>query len=173
MDLARWLVGALAVGLLALTGCGLGSRTSSAPLTEAREAAVEQEVRDFVALVARDVTEEGPRAWQKHLADDPAFFMAEDGKVQFPNRQSAREGIESLAHTFVHIQLNWGDDLRIDPLTGDLAQVATSWHEFLLDKDGHRTEVSGFLTGLAERHNGQWQFRNQHWSVAAPTPQAP
>lgn len=175
MGLARWVVVASGTALLALAGCGLGIDvpTGSAPLTEAHKAAVEQEVRHFVATVARDVTHEGPRAWQKHLADDPAFFLATDGKVQFPNRQSAREGIESFARTFMQVQLNWGDDLRIDPLTGDLAQVATSWHEFLVDKDGHRMEESGFFTGLAERHNGQWQFRNAHWSVAAPTSKVP
>jgi len=172
MLVAHGVVVASGTVLLALAGCGLGSPTGSAPLTETRKAAVKQEVRDFVATVARDVTQEGPRGWQKHFADDPAFFMAVDGKMQFPNGQSAREGIEYFAHIFVHVQLNWGDDLRIDPLTGDLAQVATSWHEFLLDKDGHRTEESGFLTGLVEKRDGEWQFRNAHWSEAAP-PKAP
>lgn len=169
MRVARWVLGASGGALLALTGCGLGIDVPirPAPLTEARKAAIEQEVRQFAATVARDVTQEGPRAWQKHLVDDPAFFMAVDGKLQFPNRQSAREEIENLAHTFTHIQLNWGDDLRIDPLAVDLAQVATSWHEFLMDKDGHSTEESGFFTGLVEKRNGEWQFRNAHWSVAS------
>ena len=75
--------------------------------------------------------------------------------------------------TTPRVDLNWGNDLRVDPLTADFAQVATSWHEVLVDKDGHRMEEAGFFTGLVEKRGGQWQFRNAHWSVAAPASKAP
>lgn len=170
MRIARWVLVASGAALLVLAGCGLGFDvpTSSAQLNAARKAAVEQEVREFAATVARDVTQQGPAAWQKHLADDPEFFLAADGKLQFPSRQAAREGIEGFKRTIPHVELNWGDDLRVDPLTADFAQMATSWHEVLVDKDRHRMEEMGFFTGLAEKRGGQWQFRNAHWSVAAP-----
>ena len=175
MRVGRWALVASVGTLLALAGCGLGFDvpTGSASFTAGRIPAVEQEVRRFVADVARDATQEGPAAWQKHFADDPAFFMAVEGKLQFPSRQAAREGIEGLARTIPHIELNWGDDLRVDPLTADFAQVATSWHEVLVDKDGHRMEEVGFFTGLVEKRGGQWQFRNAHWSVASPASKAP
>ena len=175
MRVGRWAVVASAGTLLALAGFGLGFDvpTGSAAFTAASKAAVEKEVRQFAALVSRDVTQEGPAAWQKHLADDPAFFLASDGKLQFPNRQAAREGIEAFIRTIPHVELNWGDDLRVDPLTADFVQVATSWHEVLVDKDGNRMEEAGFFTGLVEKRGGQWQFRNSHWSVAATAPKAP
>jgi SnoaL-like domain len=175
MSAGRWALVASGSTLLALAGYGLDLdvSTDSASFTAARKAAVEQEVRQFSALVSRDVTHEGPAAWQKHLADDPAFFMAVDGKLQFANRQAAREGIEAFARTVPHIELTWGDDLRVDPLTPEFAVVASSWHEAWSDKEGHQTTENGFFTGLAERHNGQWQFRNAHWSVAAPASKAP
>ena len=174
MSVGRWVLVASGGTLLALAGCGLGldGPTGSASFTAARKAAVEKEVRQFAALVSQDVTQEGPEAWQKHLADDPAFFMAVDGKLQFPNRQAAKEGIEAFTRTILHIELNWGDDLRVDPLTPEFAVVASSWHEVWSDKEGHQTTEDGFFTGLAERHNGQWQFRNAHWSVGAPASKA-
>jgi hypothetical protein len=39
--------------------------------------------------------------------------------------------------------------------------------------DGKRAESGGYFTGIAERRNGRWQFRNAHWSVAAAAPAAP
>lgn len=175
MSVARWALVALGSTLLALAGCDLGRDVpaGSAQLTVARKAAIEEEVRQFAVSVARDVTQQGPAGWQKHFADDPAFFLAADGKLQFPNRQAAREGIEEFTHTIPHVELHWGDDLRVDPVTANFAQMATSWHETLVDKDGHRMEEMGFLTGLVEKREGQWQFRNTHWSVAAAPSKAP
>lgn len=174
MRVGRWVVVAAGCTLLALVGCGLGlDSTGSASLTAERKAAAEKEVREFAAAVSRDVTQQGPPAWEKYLADSPAFFLADQGKLVFPNRQAARQAIAEFTRTIQHIELTWGDDLRVDPLTPELAQVASSWHEVTVDKEGRQVTNGGFFTGLAERHNGQWQFRNAHWSVAAPAPKAP
>jgi len=152
--------------LLGLAGC------CAAPLTPAQLTAagnaVEQEVRQFAAAVSRDITQQGPAAWEKHFAASPAFFMASEGKLVFPNRQAATQAIEELKRTVQHIELSWGDDLRVDLLTPDFAVVASSWHEIQIDKEGHQTTDAGFFTGLAEHRQGQWQFRNAHWSVTAP-----
>ena len=171
MCIARWAVMASGAALVGLGGCGLGyfAPAGSVKLT-ARNAAIEQEVRQFTAAVSRDITLQGPAAWEKHFADSPAFFMASEGKLVFPNRQAATQSIGELAHTIQHIELTWGDDLRIDPLTPEFAIVASSWHEVQADREGHQTTEGGFFTGLAQRQNGQWQFRNAHWSVAAPPP---
>ena len=161
--------------LLALAGCGLGFDVpvNSTPFFAAQKASVEQEVRQFAAAVSRDITQQGPAAWEKHFEDSPAFFMASEGKLVFPNRQAARQAIGELTHTIPHIELTWGGDLRVDPLTPEFAVVASSYSEVQSDKEGHQTTENGFFTGVAERHNGQWQFRNAHWSVAAPPSKAP
>lgn len=174
MRVAPWVVVASGTTLLALAACGLGFvvPAHSGSLTAARRAAIEQEVRQFATVVSQDITQQGPAAWEKHFADSPAFFMASEGKLVFPNRQVARQTIGELTRTIKHIELAWGDDLRVDPLTPEFAVVASSWHEVQTDKEGHQTTEGGFFTGLAERHNGQWQFRNAHWSVATPAPGA-
>ena len=175
MRLRRWIV-LVAVGpWMLLTGClmRINDGGDSTSFSAAKKAAVEQDVRRFASTVARDVTQKGPAAWQKHFADGPSFFMASEGRLQFPNRQSAAHGIDDLTHTIQHIELIWGGDLRVDPLTADFAVVASSWHEVVRDKQGHQATESGFFTGLAERRNSQWQFRNTHWSVASPPPKVP
>ena len=146
---------AILFAALALAGCA--SRD---------QANVESSVRAFAATVAHDVTQNGPIAWRKHFADTPAFFMAVDGHMAFPNSGAATTAIQDLTRTIKHIELQWGNDLRIDPLSPDLAMLATSWHEVIVNTTGSRVEQAGFFTGVVERRDGHWQFRDAHWSVA-------
>lgn len=165
------------IALVAVTsaGCGLHGRSpnSSQPLPPVAKAAVEAGVRGFVITVAHDVTGHGPAAWRKYFVDGPEFFMASDGQLVFSDSQSATEGIQNLTHTINGIDLRWGDGLRVDPLTPTLAMVATPWAEVLTDAEGHQLTENGFFTGLAEYRNGRWQFRDAHWSIAAPSAKAP
>ena len=155
--------------LLVITsaGCKMGRNTTSNGsqlLTPSDAAGVVQAVRTFTATVALDVTQEGPLAWGKFFEDNPAFFMAVNGQMAFPNGTAAKNGIQNVALALKHIDLKWGDDLRIDPLTPELAVVAAPWREIQIDSAGHRVEETGFFTGLAEFREGRWQFRNAHWS---------
>ncbi|MGB6686473.1 MAG: hypothetical protein WBE76_01375 [Terracidiphilus sp.] len=133
---------------------------------------VERSVRGFMQTVAHDVTQQGPTAWRKFFSHGPKFFMASEGHLVFPNYPAADKAINGLASTIKHIDLAWGNEVRVDPLTPTLAVVATSWHEVRTMASG-RVEDSGFFTGTAEYLNGRWQFRDLHWSVAGPaTPKA-
>jgi hypothetical protein len=145
----------------------------SRSLTPERAATVEEGVRAFTRTVAHDVTEEGPLAWRKHFADTPSFFMAVDGHLVYPTGAAAIADIPNVTRIIKHIELHWGDDLRIDPLAADLAVVATTWHEVITDAAGKRMDESGYFTGIAEYRDGHWQFRNAHWSSAAPSAPAP
>jgi hypothetical protein len=158
----------LLVVVLAGTGCNRSADLR--PLPAERKAAVESTVRSFVVNVAHDVTSEGPTAWQKEFADDPAFFMAVDGHLVFPNRQIATQAIQDLPRMIKSIELRWGDDLRIDPLTENLAVVATSYHELQTSPEGHQLTEDGFFTAVAEYRDGRWQFRDIHWSDPLPPP---
>jgi hypothetical protein len=158
----RWTL-LVAIGL---SGCNVGdSPQESRTLSAADSAAVQRQVRSFAAAVAAGVTREGPLAWRRYFEDTPSFFMAVNGQVIFPSGTAARDGIPQVALTFPHIELRWGDDLRIDPLTRGLAVVATSWHEVLTDPAGRSSSQAGFFTGLAEYRTGRWQFRDAHWSA--------
>lgn len=164
--------GLLFLVALALAGCGahLGGSREPESLTPAQAAAVEAGVRAFAQTVAHDVTQDGPLAWQKHFAESKAFFMAVNGQMAFPDRATATAAMPNIARAFKHIELQWGDDLRVDPLTANLALVATSWHEVLVDASDHSVDEKGYFTGIAEYRDGRWQFRDAHWSTVPPAP---
>jgi hypothetical protein len=162
MRLAFW----LSLTILATSsGCGTHRNfVDGSGLTSAQKHTIEDSVRRFALNVAHDVSREGPIAWRKHFADSPSFFMAVNGRLVFPNSESATQGIQNFAQTIQHIELHWGDDIRVDPLTPEFAIVATPWAEVQTDLKGHQVTTSGFFTALVESRNGQWQFRNAHWS---------
>jgi len=176
MRLRRWIP---LIALIPVMGCTMRVDTNdhsddqAQRLKPERRAAIEDAVRRFAASVAHDVTQEGPAAWRKEFEDSPAFFMASEGRLVFPNRQSAAQAIDELTRTVKQIELSWGADLRVDALTEDFAQIGCSYHEIRVDTEGHRVDESGFFTGLAERRKGQWQFRNAHWSVIVPPSKVP
>jgi hypothetical protein len=158
---SRWL---LLWASVATVGCATVGSNAPPSLTPAESAAVEDAVRSFMARVARDVTQNGPAAWGNVFVDGPSFFMAVDGQLVFPSGAAAIAALPELSRTIQHIELVWGEDLRVDPLTSSLAVVATSWHEVRVDGAGHRVDEKGFFTATAEYREGRWQFRNAHWS---------
>jgi hypothetical protein len=66
--------------------------------------------------VARSVTQDGPLAWIKYFDSSPASFMAVNGQMAFPNADAAKDGTRKFAQTIRQIELNWGDDLRVNRL---------------------------------------------------------
>jgi len=141
---------------------------TSQSLTPELAAAVERDVRAYTGVIAHDVNQEGPSAWRRHFADSPAFFMASEGSLVFPNSAAATAGIQQFAGTIRHIELQWGQDLRVDPLTPEFAVVGAPYHEIRVDTAGKRVDESGYFTAIAEYKDGRWQLRDAHWSVAGP-----
>jgi len=160
----RWLVVAACFWV---AGCGLHVESSLTPDEQQTET---DGVRAFLRNVAHDVSKDGPAAWRGHFADTPAFFMAVNGSLAFRDSRSASEGIQNVAKTFKSIALQWGDEIRVDPLTARFAVVATTYREVLTTAGGQTMMSNGFFTGVAEKENGQWQFRDVHWSVPTVLP---
>ena len=137
----------------------------SKSMTPDEAVAVDRAVRAFMQTVSHSVTQEGPLAWIKYFDASPAFFMAVNGQMAFPNADAAQDGTRKFAQTIRQIELKWGDDLRVDPLTNEFAIVAASWREIQVDTAGHSVTETGYFTGLAEYRDGHWQFRSAHWSA--------
>jgi hypothetical protein len=146
------------------------SQTHPQAHPQASAQAVEQAVHAFMLTVEHDVTHDGPTAWRRFFSHGPRFFMASDGHLVFPSYAAADKEIGQLTSTIKHIDLSWGNEMRIDPLSPDLAEVATPWHEVRETTTG-RVDESGLLTATVEYQDGHWQFRDLHWSVAKPAGQ--
>jgi hypothetical protein len=125
---------------------------------------VRDSVRVFAATVARDVTSEGSKAWLRFFSHSPHFFMASEGKLVFPNIDSATVFVDSLAVWIRNIQLTWGD-ISVDPITPQLAIFRASFHELVTERSGRQLAQDGFCTATVERTAVGWQFRNLHWST--------
>jgi hypothetical protein len=151
--------------ILACAGCNRATVTDTA--------AVENSVRAFTRVVAQDITQDGPTAWSKHFADTPAFFMAVNGQMAFLSGAAALAAIPNVALAIKHIELQWGDDLRVDVLTPVFAVVGSPYSEIQEDAAGHRAIDKGYFTGLVEYRDGRWKFRDAHWSSAAPATPVP
>jgi len=163
------------LALLIVLGCAACGTPQTDPqkgqfLSARRESAIDVDARAFALDVARDVTALGPAAWRKHFSESPAFFMAADGNLQFPDSASATAGIEALTKTIQHIDLTWRDDLRVDALGPNMALIASPYHEIIVTNSGARIDSTGFFTGVAEFRDGRWRFRNAHWSSARQPP---
>jgi len=137
-------------------------------LSAADLAAIQDSVRTFAADVARGVTAQGPGAWRKLFADEPAFFMASEGHLVFPTYDSASRAITAVIEVMPRIELRWSGEVRVDPLGHGLAVVAAPYHETQTNARGQQVEEDGFFTGVAEHRSAGWQFRDAHWSVAGP-----
>jgi hypothetical protein len=162
--------GAALVAAFTLAACDRAPTpaSSAGSLTAASAAQVADSVRAFMQTVAHGVTQDGPAGWRKYFADTDAFFMAVDGHMVFPTSAAATAGIQEVALQFKQIELDWGAELRVDPLTPVLAVVASPFHEVQVHADGKRGEEAGFFTGVAEYRNQRWQLRDAHWSLAVP-----
>jgi hypothetical protein len=162
--------------LAAFASAGCSARTSGSAelqsLTPASDAAIDESARTFMHTVAHDVTQEGPLAWLKFFDTGPGFFMAVNGRLAFPNAAAAKEGTQNFARTIKSIDLTWDNDLRVDPLTAELAVVEASWREIQVDKAGHRIGEAGYFTGLVEYRDGHWRIRDAHWSAPISPPPA-
>jgi hypothetical protein len=158
MRTGRWL---LILTIVGSTGC-------RSHFTPERAAKVEDSVRAYMRTVAQDVTKDGPTAWRKHFADSPGFFVAVNGQMAIPTRAAAMATIQDRAHSLKRIDLQWGQDLRVDPLTQDLAVIATSYREVRVSMSGDTVDENGFFTAVVEHHDENWRIRDAHWSVPVP-----
>lgn len=155
----------LAALLIFLASC----RNSSVCLTATQAADVKAAVLKVTGAIAADVTAKGPIAWLQYFEDVPGFFMVSDGLMAFADITSAKDFISNkLVKQVTKIELNWSD-IRIDPLTVNLAQVAASWYEDITDSTGNKITQHGYFTGLAQQTPNGWKFLNAHWSVVPPT----
>ena len=141
-----------------------GGATYSPAVTTDEAVRVDRAVRAFMQTVSHSVTQDGPLAWLKYFDQSPTFFMAVNGQMAFSNTSAAQEGTRKFAQTIRQIELKWGDDLRVDPLTDEYAVVGVSWREVQVDTAGHTVTETGYFTALADYRDGHWQFRNAHWS---------
>jgi SnoaL-like domain len=151
--------------IIGLLCCIVACSDNKKAYTTNQLAAVRDSVQIMTESIARDVSGEGPVAWLKYFENTPDFFMASEGRLVFPNSDSATAFIKNiLVKSISKIELRW-DHIRIDPLTTKLAGVSANFHEDIIDPTGKKIVGDGYFTGIAEETSQGWKLRNAHWSV--------
>jgi len=134
-------------------------------LEDKQAANIKDSVKQMASIIAGDISRDGPKAWLKHFAKSPQFFMASEGKLVFPNNDSAEVFVKNFAKSVSSIHLNW-TGINVDPITINLAVMRAYFHEVITDTSGHQMPAEGYFTGLAEYTPEGWKLRNLHWSLA-------
>jgi len=95
---------------------------------------VKDNVQFMAVSITKDISHEGPIAWLGYFENTPDFFMVSDGQLVFPNIDSATNFINNtLIKVMPRIQLRW-NNVRIDPLTINLASISAVFHEDITDR---------------------------------------
>jgi ketosteroid isomerase-like protein len=142
--------------------CGKKDETM---LTQKEQAKVQQDVSKMADDIAHDITKDGPSAWLRYFANTPDFFMAVNGQLAFANNDSATAFIQNVLPKIIHdITLQW-NNIRIDPLTNDLAVMAADYKETITDAAGKQANNNGYFTAIAQKTEQGWKLRNLHWSM--------
>jgi hypothetical protein len=143
----------------------ISCRTNNAPLNASEIELVKDSVKAMTDHISKDLSVRGPVAWLDYFEDSPDFYMASDGVLVFKDYTSAGKFInDTLAKTFVRIILRW-DQLRIDPLSINLASVSSGFQEELKNSAGKSIFTNGYFSAVAEKTSHSWQLRNAHWSI--------
>ena len=159
--------GILLSGILFILSCQTG-KPEDPKLNSADSIRIRDSVNVLAAGIARDVSAKGPSAWLDYFEDTPDFFMVSDGRLVFPDHQTAKDFIQNtLVKNIRRISLHW-NNIRIAPLTAHLASMGANFHEELTDAGGKSIFHDGYFTGLAIWTDQGWQLRNAHWSTLKP-----
>ena len=150
------------ISLLLIAGSCSSNKDS---LTPAQASVVKDSVQKMAESIAAAVSHEGPMAWIRYFENSPGFFMASEGQLVFPNNAMANDFIKNkLVKIMPKIELHWSN-IRIEPLTRDLASLAATFHEDISYADGRKLPSDGYFTAVARQTSQGWKLHNAHWST--------
>ena len=147
----------------------ISCKNYSGYMTVKQSLRVKDSVTWLTTSIAKDLSAKGPASWLNYFENAPGFFMATDGQLAFKDYQSSKEFIlNTLAKNISKISLQW-TNLRVEPLTINLASIGSGFHEDLTGTDGKIISVDGYFTATASLENDGWKLRNLHWSTKPQT----
>jgi len=152
------------VFLLILVGLIDSCNSDSHSLNLQQTSDVRDSVQLMAASIAHSVSQNGPAAWLQYFENTPGFSMASDGQLVFPGIDTAAHFINNiLVKSMYKINLRWSN-IRVDPLTTQLASISAGFHEDITDSTGKTIPQDGYFTGIAHKTPQGWKLFNAHWS---------
>jgi hypothetical protein len=98
------------------------------------------------------------------MADDPAYYWAENGHLPYPDRAALLKGLELGKASGMKIGMELRD-ISITPLGSELANTRARYVMRLTPAPGAKPlELEGFFTATAVFRDRRWQFLQGHLS---------
>jgi hypothetical protein len=140
-------------------------KQSDTSLSDSQSQEVKTDVLKLANQTASDISARGPIAWLDYFEDSPSFFMASGGSLALPDYNTANSFIKgTVVKMMPKITLKWSD-IRVDPLTPQIAVMGAGFHEDVTDPSGKITPYDGYFTATVHETEKGWKFRNEHWSM--------
>jgi hypothetical protein len=155
-------------GCFAILFSLLSSCSGNQQFTAGDAARVGDGVASMMKNIENEISAKGPIAWLDYFEDTPGFFMASGGQLALKDYSSAVTFVKNnLVKMMPRIKLRW-KDVRIDPLSNDLATAAAGFHEDISLANGKTMSFDGYFTATAHFDGHAWKLRNLHWSILPP-----
>ena len=98
---------------------------------------------------------------------DAEFYWVEDGKLQYPDRETLLKGIREFYPSVDSLKMEVFDR-RINVVNAEHANVFITYKQDMKLKGGYEFSLEGAITALMKKENGEWKFFNGHSSVKKP-----
>ena len=128
-------------------------------------AGFKDDVIQMMDSVSQNISSNGPKAWLNYFENTPSFFMASDGKLVFPDYNTATKFInDTLVNIISSINLKWSN-INIDILNDKAVAARAGFHEDIKFKQGNIAKIDGYFTAVIDNTSAGYKFRNLHWSI--------
>lgn len=128
---------------------------------------IENEVASVLEAYVEQVNSKGIQGLEAYFSEDKRFYWVEDGKLQYPNRDSLVAGIAQFFPQVdsVNMVIYKKEIQVIDP---NYASLYTEYGEDFVLNSGYAFRLDGAFTALMIREDSTWKFLNGHSSIKKP-----
>ena len=153
-------------GVIAVSLAGCGTKPPAEPL--ANDPATKQQVETSLKRLNQLLSARDMKIVDEFAADPDVLFLGSDATEFAVGREQLTRHFESILKQPFTISFDWKDTRSSS--RGDVAWIYASGDAVLKGADGEMRSPYR-MTGVLERRDGQWKWRQVHGSQPAANPQ--
>jgi|GEM_PF-1033376 len=126
--------------------------------------AIMQEVNEMFDKYVDYVNTSGLNGVEQYFSSDERFYWVEDGIMQYPDRETLLEGVESFHPSVISVDLEvFKKEIAI--LNHSTVSLYVEYKEEIVLKSGYVVKLDGAMTILTIREASSWKFLIGHSSI--------
>ena len=129
--------------------------------------AIQNEVAAVLEAYVDQVNARGIQGLEAYFSSDERFYWVEDGRLQYPDRDSLIAGITQFFPQVdsVNMVIN---KKEIQVISRNFATLYAEYVEDFVLRSGYSFRLDGAITALMIREDTTWKFLNGHSSIKKP-----